>query len=127
MCVCACTCVHARRVRETRVGGCVCVCMCVCACMCVHARRVRATGVGVCVCAHRESESNWDVCVCVCMCMHTSNCSVCVRLRATGVCGGGGCMHHPQRHKTDPQVLQSRCRDQTFETFTYIYLLFKIT
>ena len=29
--------------------------------------------------------------------------------------------------KTDPQVLQSGCRDQTAETFTYIYLLFKIT
>ena len=97
--------------------------------MCVHTRRLRATGVGVCVCVCQESESNWDVCVCVCVCVcrHTSNCGVCVRLRATGVCGGGGCMHHPQRHKTDPQVLQSRCRDQTFETFTYIYLLFKIT
>ena len=99
VCVCVCVCVHARRVKLGWV------------CVCVRAGRVRATGMCVCVCARVHAHKQLR-----CVCETESNWGV-----------WGGCMYHPQRLKTDPQVLQSGCRDQTAETFTYIYLLFKIT
>ena len=118
--VCVSICVWQENEKSVRATG-VCVC----------AHQESETGVGVCVCARRESESNWDVCVCVCVCVcarvhaHKQLRCVCETESNWGV--WGGCTYHPQRLKTDPQVLQSGCRDQTAETFTYIYLLFKIT
>lgn len=58
----------------------------------------------------------------MCVCMHTSNCGVCVRLRATGVSVGGVCMHHPQRHETDPQVLQSGSAEIKQLRLSHMYL-----